>query len=128
MISFKEKIDLKWVFIFVLSFALILSFVFRKDNNIDDYKTQKEELAKDNERLKKHFDSLVKINIIIDNNRKLIADSLIMTKTALNQSNNKINKLEKRLYENSKNINGLNANGVASEFTNILNTKGNNNN
>lgn len=128
MISFKEKIDLKWVFIFVLSFALILSFVFRKDNNIDDYKTQKEELAKDNERLKKHFDSLVKINIIIDNNRKLIADSLIMTKTALNQSNNKINKLEKRLYENSKNINGLNANGVANEFTNILNTKGNNNN
>lgn len=128
MESFKSKLDIKWIFIFVLSIALILSFVFRKGNNIDDYKLEKEELAKQNELLKKDFDSLANVNKSIDKYRKLIADSLVMTRTALNQSNNKINKLEKRLYENSKNINGLNANGVANEFANILNTKGNNNN
>ncbi len=57
MASFKDKIDLKWVFIFVLGIALILSLVFRKSNKIDTHEDEKALLEQKNKKLQHNFDS-----------------------------------------------------------------------
>ena len=120
MTSFKEKIDLKWIFILVLAGALILSLIFRKGNLIDLHKDEKAKLELENKKLQRNFDSLANVNKAIENYRKLLADSLVMTKTALNSSTIKIKDLEKRRNEIGKVINNLNANGVTNEFSNYL--------
>jgi uncharacterized membrane-anchored protein YhcB (DUF1043 family) len=127
MTSFKDKIDLKWIFILVLGIALVLSLVFRKGNKIDNHEEEKAKLEQENKQLRKNFDSLANVNKIIENYRKLLADSLKMTNQALVNSSIKIKDLEKRKNETGKIINNLSANGVADEFAKFLQTKSNTN-
>lgn len=121
--TIKSKLDLKMIFIIILAITLILSFIFRKGNIIDNYKIEKEQLAKENKKLKHEFDSITAINIWLEKDRKFITDSLNMTKIALNNSTIRIKDLEKRQNEIHKIVNNLNANGVANEFSNFLNGK-----
>ena len=123
MASFKEKIDLKLIFIFVLATVLILSLVFRKNPIIDLHKDEKTKLEQENKQLQHNFDSLTNVNKVIENYRKLLADSMNMVKIELNKTTIKIKDLEKRKNENIKIVNNLNANGVADEFTKFLNGK-----
>lgn len=123
MTNLKEKIDLKFIFILVLAGALILSLVFRKGKLIDFHKDEKAKLELENKKLQHNFDSLANVNKAIESYRKLLADSLLMTKKALSDNTIKIQDLEKRRRETNKIVNNLNADGIADEFAKFLEAK-----
>lgn len=121
--DFKKYLDIKTIFILVLAVALILSFVFRPSKQIDNHKAEKELLEQQNKALRHSNDSISNVNKVIENYRKLIADSLVMTKKELLKSDNRIKDLEKRRNEIPNKVRNLNADGVADEISNYLNSK-----
>ena len=121
--DFKKLLDIKTIFILVLAAALVISIIFRRSKEIDNYISQKEQLAKDNKKLQNEFDSIAKVNVFIEKYRKTLADSMIKVNAQLADNVIKIKDLEKRKNENHKIVNNLNANGVADEFAKYFNSK-----
>jgi hypothetical protein len=129
----KINLDIKDLFIIVLSFFLIISFIFgfKKESDIDYRKQQIELLKKENERLFSVNDSLSMANIEIDYKigelECLIEDYQIQ----LSETELQLDKLLKRRHEIPIYVNNLSANDVADEFSKYIgrnkgNTNGNN--
>ncbi len=118
---FKQKIDIKVIFILILAGALILSFIFRPSKSIDDYEDKINQLKHQNDSLLSNNDSLKSANYKLDEEVKKILIDIDKTQVKLDKTNNKIKDLENGKSKVSGYVNNLNADGVAKSLTDYLN-------
>jgi regulator of replication initiation timing len=115
-----KKLDIKTVFIIILSLGLIISFFLGQKNKINYRKDEIKELHAKNDKLLGKNDSLfilndklekkiAKINLLIEANNKEIAEK-----------ESQIQLLKKRKNEIPNHVNVLSANGVASSLTKYI--------
>ena len=115
-----KKIDIKLVFILVLSLALIISFFVGQKNKIDYRKDEIEVLhAKNNELLKKN-DSLATVNQILDKKIAKIDSIIKVNDMKISEKQSQIETLKRRKNEIPSHVNVLSANGVASSLSKYI--------
>jgi alpha-N-acetylglucosamine transferase len=120
-----KKLDTKSIFIIVLSFILILSFIFngitrRTINNKD---ILIEALNQKNEALLKNNESILSLNKALDEQIFLLNKEIILNQESLAQTELQINKLKQRKNETSNYVTNLSANGVASGLSIFINKR-----
>lgn len=120
---FKEKIDIKVIFIFILAGALILSFIFRPSKPIETYEVEISNLHKENEKFINVNDSLNKVNNVLDNKIDSLNIKVGEVNDEINKKDKEIESLENGKGKVSNIVRKLNANGVAREFTEYLETR-----
>jgi cell division protein FtsB len=112
-----KNLDIKTIFIIVLSFGLILSFIFGQKNTIDYKKDELDKLHSMNEELMGKNDSLLKANKELDATIEEIHMELLMRQQELAANYDEITRLKNRRNETSNHVNSLSGNGVASELS-----------
>lgn len=118
-----KKLDIKSIFIIVLSVALLLSLWFRYSKPIDKHEDEIERLHKENKELLSINDSLKLSNIKINEEIKELLVDIIETQEKLDKTNNRINDLENGKNKVSSRIKLLDADGIAKSLTEYLNKK-----
>lgn len=118
-----KLLDTKSIIIIILTTLLLIFTVFQPNKKIDTYKNEIKELKLKNEKLLYSYDSLKNENKKIDFKLKklylIIGDKEKIIKTY----NNKIEYYKRKQNEIPTKIKLLNADGVATEFTNYIKTK-----
>jgi hypothetical protein len=114
-----KKIDLKTVIIVILMIFLILTLL-NKIGTKYDYKQEINKLHESNRELIYKYDSIEKVNKRIDIELERIYGIIEITEKLIIQYDNNINELKKSKNETTNRVNLLNADGVATEFTNYL--------
>jgi hypothetical protein len=114
-----KKIELKTVIIIILTSVLI--FIFLQYRSVGyDYKREINKLHKSNRELTYKYDSIEKVNKEIDIELERIYGIIEITEKLIIQYDNNINELKKSKNETTNRVNLLNADGVATEFTNYI--------
>lgn len=115
-----KKLDIKTIFILVLSLALIISFFVGQKNKIDYRKDEIKALHAKNNELSKTNDSLATANAILDKKLAKI-DSLIKANDIkISEKQSQIEILKRRKNEIPSHVNVLSANGVASSLSKYI--------
>jgi len=116
------KLNIKDLFIIVLGFLLIISFVFglNKENEIDYREQQIQILNKQNEKLFNVNDSLLTVNKKIDYQINELERSIKEYQIQLNETELQLDKLLKIRNEIPTYVNNLSANGVADELAKYI--------
>lgn len=115
-----KKLDIKSMFIIVLSLGLIFSFMLGQKNGIDYKKDEIKSLQEKNEYLLSKNDSLKKLNEALDKQIFEINKQIQINEKMLVESELKINALKKTRNETNNNVIRLSANGVANELSNYI--------
>jgi hypothetical protein len=121
-----KKIDLKTVIIVILMIFLILTLL-NKIGTKHNYKQEINKLHDSNRELIYKYDSIEKVNKQIDIELERIYGIIEITEKLIIQYDNNINELKKSKNETTNRVNLLNADGVATEFTNYLKKRGSKN-
>jgi len=116
-----KNLDIKTIFIIILSFGLIISFMLGQKRTIDYKKSELDKLHEMNASLKTNNDSLLKVNKQLDATILEIREEILMKNGELEANYDEITRLKKRKNETSTHVTNLSANGVASELTNYVN-------
>jgi len=123
MLKMFKLLDTKSIIIIILTTLLLIFTVFQPNKKIYTYKNEIKELKLKNEKLLYSYDSLKNENKKIDFKLKklylIIGDKEKIIKTY----NNKIEYYKRKQNEIPTKIKLLNADGVATEFTNYIKTK-----
>jgi len=115
-----KKLDIKTVFIIILSLALIISFFVGQKNKIDYRKDEIKVLhVKNNELLKKN-DSLAIVNKTLDKKIAKIDSIIKVNDIIISEKQSQIEILKRRKNEIPSHINVLSANGVASSLSKYI--------
>lgn len=122
-----KKFDAKTIIIMILAVLVIIIMVVNSKNNVYGYKKEIKELHEKNTQLRYKFDSLTVENKKIDAELDKIYGVIDITKKLIEQYDNRIKELKQSKNETSNRVNVLNANGVASEFTNYIKKRGSKN-
>jgi hypothetical protein len=120
MLQMLKKLDIKSILIIILATLLIILTVFQPNKKIDYYKNEIELLHKSNAKLLYSNDSLKLVNKGLDKELTKIYGVIKLHETLILKYNNTINDLKQQQDETTNRINILNADGVATEFTNYL--------
>lgn len=118
---FKQKIDIKVIFILILAGALILSLIFRPSKPIDTSEDKIKQLNKENEMLLSNNDSLKLANIKLDIEINKILKEIDKTQKELEKTNKKIKDLENGKGKVTSHVNKLNADGIANSLSEYIN-------
>ena len=118
---FKQKIDIKVIFILILAGALILSLIFRPSKTINNNEDKIKQLNKENEMLLSNNDSLKLANLKLDNEINKILKEIDKTQQELEKTNKKIKDLENGKGKVTAYVNKLNADGIANSLTEYIN-------
>jgi predicted nuclease with TOPRIM domain len=118
-----KKLDIKSIFIIVLSVLLLLSIWFRPSKTVDNHKNEIDQLIKENERLLSTNDSLKLSNIIINREVDKLHKEIDDTQERLRKTNNKIKDLEDGKDKVSDYVKSLDADGISKSLTEYLNNK-----
>jgi hypothetical protein len=120
-----KKIDIKLVFIGVLSIGLIISFFFGQRSNINFRKDEIKALEAKNLLITKTNDSLILVNKILDTKLIVIQKEIEITTIEIGLIQSKLDSIKNRKNEIPNSVNRLSANGVADGITKYLenNTK-----
>ena len=122
---FNTKIDIKLIFIFILSGVLILSFIFRPSKPIETYEDVNG-LKEDNKQLLLSNDSISKINGQLQIEIDQILFVIDSTKVLLKDKEIKIKELEEKRNAVSNIVNSLHADDVTSTISDYLKRRGKN--
>jgi hypothetical protein len=115
-----KKLDIKTVFIIILSLALIISFFVGQKNKIDYRKDEIKVLhVKNNELLKKN-DSLAIVNKTLDKKIAKIDSIIKVNDIIISEKQSQIEILKRRKNEIPSHVNVLSANGVASSLSKYI--------
>jgi hypothetical protein len=115
-----KKLDIKTVFIIILSLALIISFFVGQKNKIDYRKDEIKVLhVKNNELLKKN-NSLAIVNKTLDKKIAKIDSIIKVNDIIISEKQSQIEILKRRKNEIPSHINVLSANGVASSLSKYI--------
>jgi hypothetical protein len=123
---FNTKIDIKLIFIFILSGVLILSFIFRPSKPIETYEDVINGLKEDNKQLLLSNDSISKINDQLQIEIDQILFVIDSTKVLLKDKEIKIKELEEKRNAVSNIVNSLHADDVTSTISDYLKRRGTN--
>jgi len=123
---FNTKIDIKLIFIFILSRVLILSFIFRPSKPIETYEDVINGLKEDNKQLLLSNDSISKINDQLQIEIDQILFVIDSTKVLLKDKEIKIKELEEKRNAVSNIVNSLHADDVTSTISDYLKRRGTN--
>tara|TARA_R110000751_G_scaffold44155_4_gene101254 strand:+ start:345 stop:725 length:381 start_codon:yes stop_codon:yes gene_type:complete len=123
---FNTKIDIKLIFIFILSGVLILSFIFRPSKPIETYEDVINGLKEDNKQLLLSNDSISKINGQLQIEIDQILFVIDSTKVLLKDKEIKIKELEEKRNAVSNIVNSLHADDVTSTISDYLKRRGTN--
>jgi len=123
---FNTKIDIKLIFIFILSGVLILSFIFRPSQPIETYEDVINGLKEDNKQLLLSNDSISKINGQLQIEIDQILFVIDSTKVLLKDKEIKIKELEEKRNAVSNIVNSLHADDVTSTISDYLKRRGTN--
>ena len=123
---FNTKIDIKLIFIFILSGVLILSFIFRPSKPIETYEDVINGLKEDNKQLLLSNDSISKINGQLQIEIDQILFVIDSTKVLLKDKEIKIKELEEKRNAVSNIVNSLHADDVTSTISDYLKRRGKN--
>lgn len=111
----------------ILVVLIIILMVVNSKNNVYGYKKEIKELHEKNTQLRYKFDSLTVENKKIDAELDIIYGVIDITEKLIEQYDNRIKELKQSKDETYNRVNILNANGVASEFTNYIKKRGSKN-
>jgi septal ring factor EnvC (AmiA/AmiB activator) len=120
MLEMLKNLDTKSIIIIILATLLLIFTVFQPNKKIERYKDEIKTLHQKNEKLLHTSDSLKLVNKQIDVELQKIYDIINFHEKLIVQYNNTINDLKKQQDETSNRVNVLNADGVATEFTNYI--------
>jgi chromosome segregation ATPase len=118
-----KKLDNKSYIILILIAILLVSIITRPGNKINYYKKEISELKLKNQKLLYSYDSLRNENKIIDTKLKLLYLIIEEKEKTISSYNDKIEYYKRKQNEIPSKIKFLNADGVATEFTNYIKTK-----
>jgi chromosome segregation ATPase len=118
-----KKLDNKSYIILILIAILLVSIITRPGNKINYYKKEISELKLKNQKLLYSYDSLRNENRIIDTKLKLLYLIIEEKEKTISSYNDKIEYYKRKQNEIPSKIKFLNADGVATEFTNYIKTK-----
>lgn len=122
-----KKLDTKTIIIIILTTLVLILMLFTIKNNTHDYKKEIKELHQQNTQLKYQVDSITVENKKIDAQLNKIYGIISVTEKLIEQYDNRIKELKQSKNETSNRVNVLNANGVATEFTNYIKKRGSEN-
>ena len=122
-----KKLDAKTIIIIILTALVLILMLFTVKNNVYDYKKEIKELHQQNTQLKHQVDSITVENKKIDAQLNNIYGIINISETLIEQYDNRIKELKQSKNETSNRVNVLNANGVATEFTNYIKKRGSKN-
>jgi peptidoglycan hydrolase CwlO-like protein len=122
-----KKFDAKTIIIMILAVLVIILMIANSKNNVYGYKKEIKELHEKNTKLRYEYDSLVVDNKRIDAELDKIYGVINITEKLVEQYDNRIKELKESKNETSNRVNVLNADGVASEFTNYIKKRGSKN-
>lgn len=123
-----KKIDIKTIFIILLSIGLIISFFFGQKSHINTHENEIRVIDSVNTVLKKENDSLKTANMLLDNKISAINTLVDSTNKKISQTQSQIQKLNRNRNEIPTYVNHLSANDVSNSLSKYLNTKSSNNN
>jgi chromosome segregation ATPase len=115
-----KKLDNKSYIILILIAILLVSIITRPGNKINYYKKEISELKLKNQKLLYSYDSLRNENKIIDTKLKLLYLIIEEKEKTISSYNDKIEYYKRKQNEIPSKIKFLNADGVATEFTNYI--------
>ena len=115
-----KTLDTKSIIIIILASLLLIFTVFQPNRKINQYKDEIKTLHQKNQKLLYTSDSLRLVNKQIDVELQKIYGVIKLHEKLIVQYNNTINDLKKQQNETSNRVNVLNADGVATEFTNYI--------
>lgn len=115
-----KQLDAKSIIIIILASLLVIFTIFQPNRKIAKYEDEIETLHVKNEQLLHSNDSLKIVNQKIDKQLEKIYGIIEVTEKLIVQYDNRINDLKNKQDETSNRVNVLNADGVASEFTNYI--------
>lgn len=118
-----KKIDNKSYIILILIAILLVSIITRPGNKINYYKKEISELKLKNKKLLYSYDSLRNENKKIDTKLKTLYLIIEENGKIISSYNDKIEYYKRKQNEIPNKIKFLNADGVATEFTNYIKTK-----
>jgi hypothetical protein len=121
-----KKLDIKSIFIIILSLGLIFSFMLGQKNTIDYKKDEIKNLHEKNKFLISKNDSLKSLNEALDKQIFVINKQLQINEKMLVESELKINTLKQRRNETNNTVTRLSANGVTNELSNYIKKHKNN--
>jgi peptidoglycan hydrolase CwlO-like protein len=122
-----KKFDAKTIIIMILAVLVIILMIANSKNNVYGYKKEIKELHEKNTKLRYEYDSLVVDNKRIDAELDKIYGVINITEKLVEQYDNRIKELKESKNETTNRVNVLNADGVASEFTNYIKKRGSKN-
>lgn len=117
------NIDLKVIFIIVLSGLLIFQFMFNDGSVINKYEKEIEQLKNENDKLKIFNDSLIDINSKLVKEIDSLYYSIDSTIAEIRIKEREIDSLEYEKGKVSGFVNKLNADGVSRELSRYLTRK-----
>ena len=115
-----KKLDIKSIFIIILSFGLVVSFMLGQKNTIDYKKDEIKSLHKQNEDLGHKNDSILLVNKALDKQIFEINKQIQVNEKLLAESELQLNNLKQRRNETSNRVTNLSANGVTSGLSNYV--------
>jgi len=123
----KINIDLKAILILSLAVALVLSLIFRPSVPIEEYEEEISVLQKQNKKLLMSNDSIIKANIKLQKEIEVILYAIDSTKVVLKETENKLEKLERKRNEVSNIVDNMDSDGVTNTLSDYLQRRGQNN-
>jgi hypothetical protein len=120
MLEMLKTLDTKSIIIIILITLLLIFTVFQPNRKIDQHKDEIEILHQKNDKLLHTNDSLKIVNQRIDLELNKIYGVIKLHENLIMKYNNTINNLKKQQDETSNRVNVLNADGVATEFTDYI--------
>jgi cupin superfamily acireductone dioxygenase involved in methionine salvage len=115
-----RKIDIKTIFIIILSFGLVISFLLGQNNKIDHKKDEIKKLNSENEILLNKTDSLKTLTEALEKQIFIINQQIQKNEQMLADSEEEIKKLKQKRNETNNTVVRLSANGVTNELSNYI--------
>jgi chromosome segregation ATPase len=115
-----KKLDIKSIFIIILSLGLVFSFMLGQKNKIDYKKDEIKSLHKQNEDLGRKNDSILLVNKALDKQMSEINKQIQASEKLLAETESQLNNLKQRRNETSNRVTNLSANGVTSGLSNYV--------
>ena len=115
-----KKLDIKSIFIIILSLGLVFSFMLGQKNRVDYKKDEIKSLNKQNEDLGRKNDSILLVNKALDKQMSEINKQIQASEKLLAETESQLNNLKQRRNETSNRVTNLSANGVTSGLSNYV--------
>lgn len=115
-----KDLDIKTIFIIILSLGLIVSFIIGQKKGIDYKKDEIKNLQEKNISLVKENSKILFKNKELDNKIMILRGEIKISKELLTKTESQLNSLKQRRNEISNRVTNLSTNDVANELSDYI--------